>query len=103
MVRLLAVLPSSTDELSPALHFPYVLAFAPTFVEVRHVESGALMQIIPGNNLRCLFADSPPSNTSSHLPSPYGYNSNQRGGNVRSEIILVDGSRVCSLRFCPPV
>ncbi|GAA5975052.1 hypothetical protein JCM11641_000011 [Rhodosporidiobolus odoratus] len=48
-----------------ALHYPYVLAFEPTFIEVRHVESGALMQIIPGNNIRSLFADSPPSSSAS--------------------------------------
>lgn len=46
-----------------ALHYPYVLAFEPTFVEVRHVETGGLSQIIQGNNLRCLFADTPPSTT----------------------------------------
>ncbi|ORY80260.1 CNH-domain-containing protein [Leucosporidium creatinivorum] len=63
-----------------ALHYPYVLAFEPTFIEVRHVESGALMQIIPGNNIKCLFADTPPSASSSsvnsYFPSPnapYGY------------------------------
>ena len=96
-----------------ALHYPYVLAFEPTFVEVRHVDSGALMQIIPGNNLRCLFADSPPSNatTAAYFPPPtsYGYQQQQQpnrgrhpGSSARSEIILVDGSRVCSLRFSPP-
>ncbi|TDL23883.1 CNH-domain-containing protein [Rickenella mellea] len=46
-----------------ALHYPYVLAFEPTFVEVRHVETGSMSQIIQGNNLRCLFADTPPSTT----------------------------------------
>jgi hypothetical protein len=30
----------------PALYHPFVLAFEPTFVEVRHVESGALLQIV---------------------------------------------------------
>ncbi|KZP01607.1 CNH-domain-containing protein [Calocera viscosa TUFC12733] len=44
-----------------ALHYPYVLAFEPTFIEVRHVDTGILVQIIPGNNLRCLFADTPPT------------------------------------------
>ncbi|KAG6333845.1 hypothetical protein ID866_5243 [Astraeus odoratus] len=50
-----------------ALHFPYVLAFEPTFVEVRHVETGLLSQVIQGNNLRLLFADAPPS--TSHAPN----------------------------------
>ena len=48
-----------------ALHYPYVLAFEPTFVEIRHVETGSMSQIIQGNNLRCLFADTPPSTTNS--------------------------------------
>ncbi|WFD35870.1 RHO1 GDP-GTP exchange protein 2 [Malassezia cuniculi] len=43
-----------------AYHHPYVLAFEPNFIEVRHVESGALHQVITGSNLRCLFADVPP-------------------------------------------
>ena len=45
-----------------------MLAFEPTFVEIRNVETGAMSQIIQGNNLRCLFADTPP--TSAHGPPP---------------------------------
>lgn len=48
-----------------ALHYPYVLAFEPTFVEIRHVDTGSMSQIIQGNNLRLLFADTPPSTTNS--------------------------------------
>lgn len=44
-----------------ALHYPYVLAFEPNFVEVRHVDTGNLVQIITGANIRCLFSDTPPS------------------------------------------
>ncbi|ORX40726.1 CNH domain-domain-containing protein [Kockovaella imperatae] len=44
-----------------ALQYPYIVAFEPTFVEVHHVETGHLVQIIPGNNIACLFADTPPS------------------------------------------
>lgn len=71
-----------------ALHYPYVLAFEPSFIEVRHVKTGALHQVITGFNLRCLFADVPapasaPSSSSSNSsslsvnsrvssPSPYG-------------------------------
>ncbi len=43
-----------------ALHHPYVLAFEPSFIEVRHVDTGALHQVITGASLRCLFADVPP-------------------------------------------
>lgn len=51
--------------MSFALHHPYVLAFEPSFIEVRHVETGALHQVITGYNLRCLFADVPPPASSS--------------------------------------
>jgi hypothetical protein len=59
-----------------ALHYPYVLAFEPTFVEIRHVETGFMSQVIQGNNLRLLFADTPPSttNTASQFNQhPMGY------------------------------
>ncbi|CEH18567.1 cnh-domain-containing protein [Ceraceosorus bombacis] len=49
-----------------AYHHPYVLAFEPSFIEVRHVQTGALHQVITGYNLRCLFADvAPPASSSS--------------------------------------
>ena len=97
--------------LHTALHYPYVLAFEPTFVEVRHVESGALMQIIPGNSLRCLFADTPPSASSSqhqqgsYFPQQYGGYGHPPPGNsprfpppgsARTEIIIADADRVFS-------
>ncbi|KAF8268770.1 CNH domain-containing protein [Lactarius quietus] len=44
-----------------AFQYPYVLAFEPTFVEIRNVETGSMSQVIQGNNLRCLFTDTPPS------------------------------------------
>lgn len=62
---------------SLALHYPYVLAFEPTFVEIRHCETGLMSQVIQGNNLRLIFADTPPSTTNTASPmyySPPGYN-----------------------------
>ncbi|GAA5999873.1 uncharacterized protein JCM10292_003517 [Rhodotorula paludigena] len=106
-----------------ALHYPYVLAFEPTFIEVRHVESGALMQIIPGNNIKCLFADSPPSASASAASyyhqqqqqhsrygahSPYGGRMGAApsppayGHGGRSGIIVADGDRAFSLCFNAP-
>lgn len=40
---------------SVAFHAPYVLLFDPRFIEVRHVETGRLAQIIPGNDVRCIW------------------------------------------------
>ena len=49
-----------------------MLAFEPTFVEVRHVETGDMVQVIQGNNLRCVFAEAPPSAThSSAIPGAF--------------------------------
>ena len=44
-----------------AFQYPYVLAFEPTFVEIRNVETGSMSQVIQGNNLLCLFTDTPAS------------------------------------------
>ncbi|KAG8741428.1 RHO1 GDP-GTP exchange protein 2 [Ceratobasidium sp. 414] len=48
-----------------ALHYPYVMAFDPTFVEIRHVEDGTPVQVIQGKDIRCLFAENQPSTTNS--------------------------------------
>ncbi|RDB18445.1 Rho1 guanine nucleotide exchange factor 1 [Hypsizygus marmoreus] len=38
-----------------ALHSPYVLIFDSRFIEIRHIETGRLAQIIPGNDVRCIY------------------------------------------------
>jgi hypothetical protein len=38
-----------------ALHSPYILLFDTRFIEIRHVESGKLVQIIPGQDVRCIW------------------------------------------------
>ncbi|KAI0367587.1 Dbl-like domain-containing protein [Pilatotrama ljubarskyi] len=38
-----------------AWHQPYVLLFDSRFIEIRHVETGRLAQIIPGNDVRCIW------------------------------------------------
>jgi len=63
-------LETDTAELILALQYPYVIAFEPTFVEVHHVETGHLVQIIPGTGISCLFADTPPSRVNAPLPVP---------------------------------
>ncbi|KAI6117465.1 CNH domain-containing protein [Pisolithus croceorrhizus] len=62
-----------------ALHYPYVLAFEPMFVEVRHVETGVMSQVIQGNNLRLLFAETPPSTSHTTNPHPNTYYPTQQG------------------------
>lgn len=62
-----------------ALHYPYVLAFEPSFIEVRHVTTGALHQVITGYNLRCLFADVPPPSSGSANTSANSSTTNLHG------------------------
>ena len=38
-----------------AFHPPYVLLFDSHFIEIRHVQTGRLVQIIPGNDVRCIW------------------------------------------------
>ncbi|GAA5808893.1 hypothetical protein MFLAVUS_002292 [Mucor flavus] len=39
---------------SVAFYYPYVIGFDPRFIEVRHVETGELVQILAGTHMRCL-------------------------------------------------
>ncbi|KAL0576451.1 Rho guanine nucleotide exchange factor [Marasmius crinis-equi] len=38
-----------------ALHSPYILLFDSCFIEIRHIQTGRLVQIISGNDVRCLW------------------------------------------------
>lgn len=73
--------------ISEALHEPYVLAFEPSFVEIRHIETGLMAQVIQGRELRLLFADTPPSvtNNAAMHQSPYSpYDQNPYGNSPNS-------------------
>ena len=39
-----------------ALSYPYILAFEPSFIEVRHIDSGACVHIVTAKNIRMLHA-----------------------------------------------
>ncbi len=56
-----------------AWHPPYVLLFDSRFIEIRHVETGRLCQIIKGEDIRCLWdgrgSNVPPVGT----PGPDGW------------------------------
>lgn len=38
-----------------AIHSPYFLVFGHSFIEVRHIESGNLVRILSGNDIRCIW------------------------------------------------
>ncbi|KAF5351291.1 hypothetical protein D9758_007992 [Tetrapyrgos nigripes] len=54
-----------------ALHNPYILLFDTRFIEVRHIQTGRLAQIIPGNDVHCLW-DGRGVNISANHPFPGG-------------------------------
>ncbi|CCM02646.1 uncharacterized protein FIBRA_04750 [Fibroporia radiculosa] len=57
-----------------AWHPPYVLLFDTRFIEIRHVETGRLAQIIPGNDVRCLWDGRGTTNVpTSTVPGPEGW------------------------------
>ncbi|ODN82650.1 hypothetical protein L202_00947 [Cryptococcus amylolentus CBS 6039] len=85
-----------------ALHYPYVVAFEPTFMEVHHVETGHLVQIIPDNNIRCLFADTPPpSQVNAPSPPDRMYPGQAEGAYGRHPIIPGNNIR-CLFADTPP-
>jgi RHO1 GDP-GTP exchange protein 1/2 len=54
-----------------AWHPPYILIFDSRFIEVRHVETGRLCQIISGHDLRCIW-DGRGASISPPAPGPNG-------------------------------
>ncbi|KAJ7089842.1 Dbl-like domain-containing protein [Mycena belliarum] len=55
-----------------ALHSPYILLFDPRFIEIRHIETGRLAQIIPGNDIRCLWDGRGVNSSIAATPGPGG-------------------------------
>ncbi|KAG6851599.1 hypothetical protein C0991_007778, partial [Blastosporella zonata] len=81
----------------------------PSFVEVRHIETGYLSQVIQCANIRLLFADT--TNTVSpvqpyshmggggyHYRNPYAPPNQHPARNRRDEILIVSDDRVFALR-----
>ncbi|KAG9100368.1 RHO1 GDP-GTP exchange protein 2 [Ceratobasidium sp. 370] len=48
-----------------ALNYPYLVIFLPKYVEVRDVRDGKAVQVIQGDNFRCLLEDNQPPKTPS--------------------------------------
>ncbi|KAG8731553.1 RHO1 GDP-GTP exchange protein 2, partial [Ceratobasidium sp. 423] len=75
-----------------ALHYPYIIAIGPMFVEIRHVEDGALVRVIQGNNFRLLFANTQPSVRNSTVSADSIVY-------TRAEIILASDDKVMTVRL----
>lgn len=75
-----------------AYHAPYILLFSPHFIEVRHVETGQLTQIVTGNNIRCIWDGRGVSNVSPPTPGMDGWD-----GQVLPDpmiLVVLNGSEV---------
>lgn len=57
-----------------AWHPPYILLFDSRFIEVRHIETGRLAQIIPGNDMRCIWDGRGTTSLPPASPGPDGWN-----------------------------
>ncbi|KAI9478501.1 MAG: CNH domain-containing protein [Benjaminiella poitrasii] len=49
--------------------YPYIVAFSSQFIEVRHVDTGDLVQIIPGDQIRLTYYQQAPSTTDNTTPA----------------------------------
>jgi len=56
-----------------AMHTPYILLFDNRFIEIRHIETGHLVQIIPGTDVRCVW-DGRVIDAGTAISSPVGEN-----------------------------
>lgn len=84
-----------------ALHWPYVLAFSPSFLEIRHVESGLIFQTIPGSSIRLLFANTPWSvdNVNGETISPGQHPDRLQPGIGSDDILMVSEDRILAVRL----
>jgi hypothetical protein len=84
-----------------AWHPPYILIFDSRFIEVRHVETGRLCQVIPGNDLRCIWdgrgASMPPV-----APGPNGTWEEAPSQEARVHGVMRADDAVQQLRSGPP-
>lgn len=51
-----------------ACHPPYILLFDSRFIEIRHIETGRLVQVISGNDMRCVWDGRSTTSTDSITP-----------------------------------
>lgn len=86
-----------------ALSHPYLLAFDPSFIEIRHLETSVLVHIITGKNIRMLHSSTrevcPPKQSQSHplnclivIPDPIRLRRRRRPRRRRKSRLLVQAT-----------
>ena len=76
-----------------AWHPPHILLFDSRFIEIRHVETGRLVQIISGNDMRCIWDGRVTNNSQAVLQGLWGEIMLQEPrihGVMNTEIVLPD-------------
>ncbi|KAF8990664.1 Dbl-like domain-containing protein [Cyathus striatus] len=76
-----------------AFHSPYILLFDTRFIEIRHIESGRLAQIIPGNDVRCIWDGRGVSSNAATTPSADGSVQEAQVHAVMNSTDTVSGAR----------
>jgi len=82
-----------------ALHHPYILLFDPRFIEVRHIETGRLAQIIPGNDVRCIW-DGRGVSSSRFTPTTTGQENQVHAVMTNSDQGPINGPRTKAIAQC---
>ncbi|KAI9485257.1 MAG: hypothetical protein EXX96DRAFT_544535 [Benjaminiella poitrasii] len=49
-------------------YYPYLIAFSSNVIEIRHLETTSLVQVIAGNKIRCLYISSSAVTTNNNVP-----------------------------------
>ena len=76
-----------------AWHPPYILLFDRRFIEIRHVETGRLVQIISGNGIRCIWDGRVANNSQAISQGLWGeiiLRESRIHGVMNTEIVLPD-------------
>jgi hypothetical protein len=84
-----------------AWHPPYILIFDSRFIEVRHVETGRLCQVIPGNDLRCIW-DGRGASMPTVAPGPNGTWEEAPSQEARVHGVMRADDALQQLRSGPP-
>lgn len=82
-----------------ACHPPYVLLFDSQFIEVRYIDTGRLAQIIPGNDIRCIW-DGRGVSTNSSMQRPLVDPREQQEAKVHAVMTNQDGTGRKAIAQC---
>lgn len=84
-----------------AFHPPWFLLFSWNFIEVRHIHTGKLLQIITGSDARCTWDGSGVNSDDGAAPGPQGYGTESATMEARVHVcVLFSASLACPASDC---